>query len=55
MPHVALARDAEEVFARELMPPARRVRPRAVRDAPALLAGYQKRLTAQGVELRWPG
>jgi len=30
------------------------VRPRAVRDTPALLADYQKRLTAQGVELRWP-
>jgi hypothetical protein len=34
---------------------AQRVRPHAVRDTPALLAGYQKRLIAQGVELRWPG
>ena len=34
---------------------ARRVRPHAVRDTPALLADYQKRLVAQGVELRWPG
>ena len=33
---------------------ARRVRPHAVRDTPALLADYQKRLVAQGVELRWP-
>jgi len=33
---------------------ARRVRPHAVRDTPALLADYQKRLAAQGVELRWP-
>ncbi len=31
-----------------------RFRPHAVRDTPALLADYQKRLTAQGVELRWP-
>ena len=34
---------------------AQRVRPHAVRDTPALLADYQKRLIAQGVELRWPG
>jgi hypothetical protein len=34
---------------------AQRVRPHAVRDTPVLLAGYQKRLIAQGVELRWPG
>ena len=34
---------------------ARHVRPQAVRDTPALLADYQKRLVAQGVELRWPG
>jgi hypothetical protein len=33
---------------------ARRVGLRAVRDTPALLADYQGRLTAQGVELRWP-
>jgi hypothetical protein len=33
---------------------AQRVRPHAVRDTPALLADYQKRLVAQGVELRWP-
>ena len=33
---------------------AQRVRPHAVRDTPALLADYQKRLIAQGVELRWP-
>jgi len=33
---------------------ARRVRPHAVRDTPALLTDYQKRLLAQGVELRWP-
>ncbi|MFO7693299.1 MAG: FAD-dependent oxidoreductase [Vicinamibacterales bacterium] len=33
---------------------AQRVQPRAVRDTPALLADYQKRLIAQGVELRWP-
>jgi hypothetical protein len=34
---------------------ARRVRPHAVRDTPTLLADYQQRLVAQGVELRWPG
>ena len=34
---------------------AQRVRPQAVRDTPTLLADYQKRLIAQGVELRWPG
>ena len=33
---------------------ARRDRPRAVRHTPALLADFQKRLVAQGVELRWP-
>ena len=33
---------------------ARRVQVHAVRDTPALLADYQKRLIAQGVELRWP-
>ena len=33
---------------------ARRVRPHAVRQTPALLADYQKRLVDQGVELRWP-
>ena len=34
----------------------RRVRLHAVRDTPALLADYQGRLIAQGVELRWtPG
>jgi hypothetical protein len=33
---------------------AQRVRPHAVRDTPALLADYQQRLIAQGVELRWP-
>jgi hypothetical protein len=31
------------------------VRPHAVRGTPALLADYQRRLAAQGVELRWPG
>jgi len=33
---------------------ARRVRLHAVRDTPALLADYQRRLVDQGVELRWP-
>jgi hypothetical protein len=33
---------------------ARGVRLRAIRDTPALLAEYQKRLADQGVELRWP-
>ena len=33
---------------------ARRVRPHAVRQTPALLADYQKRLVDQGVELSWP-
>jgi hypothetical protein len=33
---------------------ARRVRPRVVRESPALLADYLKRLVEQGVELRWP-
>jgi hypothetical protein len=33
---------------------ARRVRPHAVRDTPAVLADYQMGLAAQGVELRWP-
>jgi hypothetical protein len=33
---------------------ARGVRLRAVRDTPALLTEYQKRLVDQGVELRWP-
>ena len=33
---------------------ARRVRPHAIRDTPALLADYQKRLVDQGVELSWP-
>jgi hypothetical protein len=33
---------------------ARRARPRAVRDTPALLGDFQKRLVDQGVELRWP-
>jgi hypothetical protein len=33
----------------------RRVRAHAVRDTPALIADFQKRLVAQGVELRWPG
>ena len=33
---------------------ARKARPHAVRDTPALLADFQKRLTDQGVELRWP-
>ncbi|GAA2524960.1 FAD-dependent oxidoreductase [Winogradskya humida] len=30
------------------------VTPRAVRNTPALLAAFQERLTADGVELRWP-
>jgi hypothetical protein len=30
------------------------VTPRAVRNTPALLADFQQRLTADGVELRWP-
>ncbi|MEV8506431.1 FAD-dependent oxidoreductase [Actinoplanes sp. NPDC051475] len=33
---------------------ARAVSPRAVRHTPALLADFQDRLTADGVELRWP-
>lgn len=33
---------------------ARRVRPRTVRETPALLGDFQKRLVDQGVELRWP-
>jgi hypothetical protein len=33
---------------------ARRVRPHAVRDTPALLDDFQRRLVDQGVELRWP-
>ncbi len=33
---------------------ARKARPHAVRETPALLADFQKRLTDQGVELRWP-
>ena len=33
---------------------ARGVRPRAVRETPALLAEFQRRLEDQGVELRWP-
>ena len=33
---------------------AQRVRPHAVRDTPALLADFQKRLVDQGIELRWP-
>jgi len=33
---------------------ARGVRLRAVRDTPALLAEFQRRLVDQGVELRWP-
>jgi hypothetical protein len=32
----------------------RSVTPRAVRNTPALLADFQERLTADGVELRWP-
>jgi hypothetical protein len=32
----------------------RAVTPRAVRNTPALLADFQQRLTADGVELRWP-
>ncbi|MEV6631186.1 FAD-dependent oxidoreductase [Actinoplanes sp. NPDC051470] len=32
----------------------RAVTPRAVRNTPALLADFQERLTAEGVELRWP-
>jgi hypothetical protein len=34
---------------------ARRVRPHAVRDTPALLADDQERPVDQGVELRWRG
>jgi hypothetical protein len=33
---------------------ARAVTPRAVRNTPALLADFRQRLTADGVELRWP-
>ena len=33
---------------------ARRVRPHAIRQTPALLADYQRRLVDQGVELSWP-
>ncbi|MFC0529739.1 FAD-dependent oxidoreductase [Phytohabitans kaempferiae] len=33
---------------------ARRSTPSAVRDTPGLLADFQNRLTAEGVELRWP-
>ncbi|HEV7791745.1 MAG TPA: FAD-dependent oxidoreductase [Pseudonocardia sp.] len=33
---------------------ARKVTPRAVRNTPALLAEFQNRLAADGVELRWP-
>jgi hypothetical protein len=32
----------------------RKVTPRAVRNSPALLAEFQNRLAADGVELRWP-
>jgi hypothetical protein len=32
----------------------RAVTPRAVRNTPALLADFQQRLAADGVELRWP-
>jgi hypothetical protein len=32
----------------------RKTHPRAVRDTPALLADFQRRLEAQGVERRWP-
>jgi hypothetical protein len=47
--NIGEAAGALAAFARE-----RRVRVRAVKDTPLLLADFQKRLVAQGVELRWP-
>jgi hypothetical protein len=47
--NIGEAAGALAAFARE-----RRVRVHAVKDTPLLLADFQQRLVAEGVELRWP-